>query len=463
MTALDYREFLATKVQLDGDAGFEPVWIPDFLFDFQAALVEWAVRKGRAAIFADCGLGKSPMQLVYAENIVRKTNGRVLILTPIAVSFQTAREAEKFGIEARRSNDGTAHRGITITNYERLHLFNASDFVGVVLDESSILKNFDGVRKAQITEFLRTRPYRLTCTATAAPNDYIELGTTSEALGYLGYMDMLTKFFKNDQRGVHPNSVMASNGWRFRGHAERDFWRWVCSWARAIRKPSDLGFDDGPFVLPPLITREHVIATAEHREGRLWAEPARTLEEQRAERKRTLRARCELAASLVADTGLPAVTWCHLNPEGDLLQRLIPGAVQVAGSDPDEAKEEKFLAFVRGDASARVMVTKETIAGFGTNWQHCSHTTTFPSHSLERYYQSVRRFWRFGQERPVLVEMVTSEGESGVLANLQRKSQQLDQLFARLVEAMNNELAIRRAVPFQLPEDLPSWLSSTRN
>lgn len=459
----DYRAFLDAKAQLDSDAGFDPLWIPDFLFDFQSALVEWAIRKGRAALFADCGLGKSPMQLVWAENVVRKTNRPVLILTPLAVSHQTVREAEKFGIEAVRSNDGTVRRGINVTNYERLHLFNADDFAGVVLDESSILKNFDGVRKAQITEFLRTRPYRLTCTATAAPNDYVELGTTSEALGYLGHMDMLGRFFKNDQRGVHPNSVWGGGGWRFRGHAESDFWRWVCSWARAIRKPSDLGFPDGPFILPPLVTHEHVIITRARREGMIFDLPAVTLEEQREERRRTLRERCELAASLVAHTGQPAVTWCHLNPEGDLLERLIPGAVQVSGNDPDEVKEERFLAFERGDAQARVMVTKDSIAGWGLNWQHCAHQTVFPSHSLERYYQSVRRSWRFGQTRPVTVDMVTSEGEAGVLANLQRKSEQLDQLFARLVEAMNNEMSVRRAVPFVLPEDIPSWLAKSRN
>jgi hypothetical protein len=461
VTALDYHSFLEQKAQLAPDAGFNPVWLPDFLFDFQSALTELGVRKGRFALFADCGLGKSPMQLVWAENIVRKTNKPVLLLTPLAVSGQTVREAEKFGIEATRSNDGTVHRGITVTNYERLQYFTPSDFAGVVCDESSILKNFDGVRKAAITEFMRTVPYRLTCTATAAPNDYIELGTTSEALGYLGYMDMLSKFFKNDQRGVHPNSVWGGGKWRFRGHAERDFWRWICSWARALRKPSDLGFDDGPFVLPQLITREHVVKTKARRDGMLWEVPATTLQEQREERRRTLRERCELAASLVAGTGRPAVMWCHLNPEGDLLTKLIPGAVQVSGSDPDEAKEEKFLAFVSGEA--RVLVTKATIAGWGLNWQHCAHQTVFPSHSFEQYYQCVRRSWRFGQTSAVTVDMVTSEGEAGVLANLQRKAAAMDQLFARLVDVMNNELALERANPFKLPEDMPTWLSSIRN
>lgn len=461
MTALDYRSFLDAKAQQATDAGFEPVWMPDFLFDFQAALVEWSVEKGRAAIFADCGLGKSPMQLVWAENVVRKTNRAVLILTPLAVSLQTVREAEKFGIEARRSSDGTAYRGITVTNYERLSKFNPDDFAGVVCDESSILKNFDGIRKAEITEFVRTRPYRLTCTATAAPNDYIELGTTSEALGYLGHMDMLSKFFKNDQRGVHPNSVWGGGKWRFRGHAERDFWRWICSWARALRKPSDLGFSDGPFVLPALITQEHLVKTKAQREGMLFETPAITLQEQRDERRRTLRQRCELAASLVADTGKASVSWCHLNTEGDLLAQLIPGAVQVSGTDSDDAKEEAFLAFQSGELLK--LVTKDSIAGFGLNWQHCAHQTIFPSHSFERYYQSIRRSWRFGQTSDVTIDMITSEGEAGVLANLQRKSVAMDAMFARLVEVMNSELSIRRSNPFTLPEDVPAWLSSIRN
>jgi hypothetical protein len=452
----NYRSFLEQKIQLDGDAGFAPVWMPDFLFDFQAALVEWSLRKGRAAIFADCGLGKSPMQLVFAENVVRKTNRRFLIVTPLAVAAQTVREAEKFGIEAHRSNDGTAHKGITVTNYERLHLFNPDDFAGVACDESSILKNFDGVRKAAITEFLRTRAYRLTCTATAAPNDYTEFGTTSEALGYLGHMDMLTKFFKNDQRGVHPNSVWGGGKWRFRGHAERDFWRWICSWARALRKPSDLGFDDDGFVLPQLITREHVVETKERRDGLLWAVPAMTLHEQRAERRRTIRQRCELAASLVANTGKPFVSWCHLNEEGDLLERLIPDAVQVSGSDPDEKKEETFIAFAKGQI--RGIVTKDSIAGFGLNWQHCAHQTVFPSHSFERFYQCTRRFWRFGQLNDVITDMVTSEGEAGVLKNLMEKGERLERAFARLVEVMNSELSIDRMIPAGVPEVLPAWL-----
>jgi hypothetical protein len=453
-----YADFLASKAQLDSDGGFEPLWMPDFLYPFQAALTEWSIRKGRAAEIADCGLGKTPMQLVWAENVVRRTNGRVLILTPLAVSGQTIREAEKFGIEAHRSQDGQPKTGITVTNYERLSKFDPNDFVGVVCDESGCLKNFDGARRAEITEFMRTRPYRLLCTATAAPNDYIEFGTASEALGQLGYMDMLSKFFKNDQNSNHPNRVWAGGAkWRFRGHAEHDFWRWVCSWARAIRKPSDLGFDDGPFVLPPLVTREHVVTTRTRKAGMLFDLPAVTLEEQREERRRTIRERCEMAAELISGTGKSAVAWCHLNDEGDLLASLIPDAIQVSGSDDDDEKEEAFLAFATGQA--RVLVTKPTIAGFGLNWQHCAHQTYFPSHSFEQWYQGVRRSWRFGQKSAVTVDVVTSEGEAGVLANLKRKAAAADVLFERLIAVMNDPNHIRKINSFTRPEEVPAWLS----
>jgi hypothetical protein len=242
MTA--YADFIERKTQLDGMHGFEGEWLPDFLFPFQHALVDWALKKGRAAIFADCGLGKTPMQLVWAENVKRKTGKPVLILTPLAVSYQTEEEAEKFGIEAATSRTGKPIAGITITNYDRLHHFKREDYGGVVCDESSAIKSFDGVRRALVTEFVRKTPYRLLCTATAAPNDYIELGTSSEALGYLGFMDMLSRFFTNNEGTGNTKQRYRQSGmqWRFKGHAEDAFWRWVSSWARAMRKPSDFGF-----------------------------------------------------------------------------------------------------------------------------------------------------------------------------------------------------------------------------
>lgn len=238
-----YASFLARKAQLDDQAGFEPEWMPDFLFPFQAALVEWAVRQGRAALFADCGLGKTPMQLVWAENVRQRTGKPVLIAAPLAVTFQVETEAQKFGVDANVSRDGRVAAGITVTNYDRLHHFDPSQFGGVVCDESSAIKAFDGGRRALVTDFLRKLPYRLLCTATAAPNDYLELGTSSEALGYLGYMDMLSRFFVNDGKVPHGH-IRRGPAWRFKGHAEQPFWRWVSSWARAMRRPSDLGFSD---------------------------------------------------------------------------------------------------------------------------------------------------------------------------------------------------------------------------
>lgn len=456
----DYRAFLDGKTQLGGESGFKPLWIPDHLYDFQKSLLEYAVRKGRAMLAADCGLGKTPIQFAYADNVVRQTNGRALILAPLAVAAQTVRESEKFGVECRRSGDGRPAGKITVTNYDRLHLFDPSEYEAVICDESSILKNFDGRTRQAVTEFMRKAPYRLLCTATASPNDFVELGSSAEALGELGRMDMLARFFKNDSKTLHLHGTkhgeFTRDRWRFKPHAEREFWRWVCSWARACRKPSDLGFDDGAFVLPPLVTREHVVKTATPPPGELFARPAETLPEQREEARRTLAERCDAVVALTAGTGRPAVAWCHLNAESDRLAASIPGAVQVCGADADEAKEEKFLAFAAGQI--RVLVTKPTIGGFGLNWQHCAHQTFFPSHSFEQFYQCVRRSWRFGQRNPVTVDVVATEGEAGVLANLKRKSDQADRMFGQLVSLMNRHTRIARTAYGETQEEIPSWL-----
>lgn len=463
---MSYAEFIDRKTQLGSFDGFEPVWMPDFLFDFQQMLVDWALRKGKDALFEDCGLGKTPQQLVWAENVVRHANKPVLILTPLAVAQQTIAEAAKFDIEAHRSNEGEVHAGINVANYERLHHFNPDDFAGCVCDESSILKNYNGARRGEITEFMRKMRYRLLCMATAAPNDYIELGTSSEALGELGYTDMLTRFFKNDQNTIKPMSyrhygqnfekIEEHAKWRFKGHAEKEFWRWVSSWARAIRKPSDYGFDDAAFVLPELIERDHLVETNKLADGMLFSLPAVGLKEQRDERRRTIQERCEKAAALVNDTGQSALMWCHLNDEGDLLSELVKDSTQVSGSDSDEAKEEKFLAFASGQI--RVLVTKPKIGAWGLNWQHCAHITFFPSHSFEQYYQGVRRCWRFGQKRPVIVDVITTEGEKSVMKNLQRKAVAADKMFSDLVSYMNDALKIERGVKFTQREEVPSWL-----
>ena len=452
---MGYGAFLARKSQIGGNHGFEVDSLPDFLFDFQADLTAWALNKGRAAIFADCGLGKSPMQLVWADEVCRRTGGNVLLVTFLAVTAQMAREAEKFGIKAARSKDGTAHPGITITNYESLNRFTASDFVGCVCDESSILKSFSGVRKQEVTAFMRKMKYRLLATATAAPNDYIELGTSSEALGYLGYMDMLNKFFKNQLNNSSTGRYRGQTAkFRLKGHAELPFWRWVCSWARAIRKPSDLGFCDDRFILPELVEQQHIVKTHKPADGMLLALPAVGLSEQRDELRRTLAERTEKVAELV-DHDQPALVWCHANAEGDALGAAIPDAIQVSGKDSDDEKESKLMDFA--DGNARVLVTKPKIGAWGLNFQHCNHITFFPSHSFEQYYQSIRRCWRFGQQRPVHVDIVTTEGQDQVLKNMQRKQRQADQMFANLVEHMREgmHLQIEQGTKQQ---ELPSWL-----
>jgi hypothetical protein len=453
----DYGEFITHKSQMETRSGFEPIWMPSFFFDFQAFAADWEIRKGRGALLLDTGMGKTIIQLVWAENLVRYTNKPVLIVTPAAVSFQTITEAEKFGIDARRSQDGSIpHNGIVVTNYERLHHFDPDRFAGIVCDESGILKNFNGVTKSMVTEFARRMRYRLLCTATAAPNDYTELGTHSEALGYLGYIDMLNRFFKNDQN----NSAVGrqygeSVKWRFKGYAEIPYFRWVCSWALTARKPSDLGFQDGKFILPPLTETMHEVSANTLPDGMLFPVPAMDLREQREERRRTIKERCEKVAELCAAHPCSLI-WCHLNPEGDLLTKLIPGAVQISGKDSDEAKEEKFKAFISGQI--KKLVTKPKIGAWGFNLQHCNHQTTFPSHSYEQYYQGVRRSWRFGQEYPVTIDIVGTEGDRAVLENQLRKARQADKMFEQLTVNANRATHIDKDRVFKLQEAFPSWL-----
>lgn len=451
MTA--YSEFLNVKQQLRTKDGFKPIWIPNFLFDFQAHLTEWAIEQGRAALYEDCGMGKCPQALVWAENVVRHTNKPVLFLAPLGVAPQTVREAEKFGIEAKRSRDGSVFPNITVTNYEKLHMFNPWEFSGVVCDESSCIKNMAGTRRKDITEFMKKCRYRLLCTATAAPNDYVEFGTSSEALGYLGNQDMLTTFFRTQQDSFHP--VWQQAKWLFKPHSQEHFWKWICSWARAIRKPSDLGFSDGRFVLPPVQMNEIVVERKAPPQDALFVMPAITMAEQREERKATLNERCEEVARLL-DHPNAAVAWAHTNDEGDLLERLIEGSVQVAGSDSDEFKEETFLAFSTGEI--KKLVTKPRLGAFGLNWQHCAHQTWFPSHSFEQFYQGVRRSLRFGQDQEVRIDIVTTDGEQRVLHNLKRKSDATDKMFTELVAHMNDAMGVHAKGDYNKPVDIPSWI-----
>ncbi len=466
---MNYQEFLARKAQLADSGGFEPLDLPGHLFDYQRMLVEWAVRQGRGGIFADCGLGKSPMALAWADQVHRHTGKPVLFLTPLAVGFQIATEADKFGHDAALSRNGQVSAAITITNYEQLPKFDPSHFGGVVCDESSILKSFDGATKAAVTEFMRLIQYRLLCTATAAPNDYTELGTASEALGGLGYMDMLTRFFINKDRkqSSRGGRVMRwemsdrigmdrPGEWRLKGPAEVPFWRWVSSWARAIRKPSDYGFPDDRHHLPELVERTHTVTPRRVADGHLFDVPAYGLAEEREETRRTLVERCETAAARLADAE-SGVAWCHLNDESALLAKLIPNAVELSGSDDPYAKEEKLAAFTRGEIS--FLVTKPKLASLGLNWQHAHRMTYFPSHSYEQMYQAVRRMWRFGQTEPVVVDFITTPGSARVLANLQRKAQQADQMFTELITHMNNAMRVE-TTEYSQEMEMPLWMSA---
>lgn len=452
---MKYRDFLQRKTHEGADHGFDPTFIPDAMFDFQRAMVEYAITKGRAALFEDCGLGKTVQFLTWAQNVVEHTNKPVLVLTPLAVGGQTVREGDKFGIAAARSSDGSIPEKITVTNYERLAGFNPADFSGVVCDESSILKSFDGARRGEITDFMRKVPYRLLATATAAPNDYIELGTSSEALGYMGHMDMLNRFFRNDQNNSATRRMYGeAPKWRFKGHSQQPFWRWVCSWARAMRKPSDLGFDDGAFELPPLVETEHLVEAETLADGFLFSLPASTLPEQREEKRRTVRERCERAAELV-NHDRPAIIWCQFNEEADLLEEIIPGAKQVSGSHSDAVKEQRFMDFV--DGNIRVLITKPKIGALGLNFQHCAHVVYFPSHSFEQYYQAVRRCWRFGQEHPVTVDLVMTEGERKIMQNLRRKADAAAMMFDNLVAEMNDAISVNVSKNFNKKMELPKW------
>jgi len=453
---VNYTDFIQDKSQWRHEAGFDPPGGYDFLFDFQRYLFDYACKKGRSAVFADCGMGKTAIELAFGDAIVKRENKPVLLLTPIAVGQQVVSEAAKFGIEARRSRDGVFDGTpcIWVTNYEQLTKFNPDDFAGVIADESSRIKDAKSATKHDVTEFMRRIKYRLLCTATAAPNDYHELGTSSEALGLLGFRDMITTFFKQEQAG-------GARGWgrtkyRFRGHAQEPFWAWVCSWARSCRRPSDLGFDDSRFELPQLIEREYVVSTAKCRDGMLFALPGVTLQEEREERRNSIDERCDMAASIAADHDGHSVIWCELNDEGDELQKRLSGSRQIKGSIPDEQKEEYLQAF--SDGEIRHLITKPKIGAWGLNWQHCHNSIHLPSHSYEQYYQAVRRFYRFGQENPVKVSLIVNEGEAGILKSLRRKTLQVNNMFASIVSHMQNSMHLTTSDFFPETEEMPKWL-----
>jgi hypothetical protein len=435
----EYLTFLQKKKHSSGNFGFDPVWMPDFLFDFQKYVIEKGLIKGRNAYFLDTGLGKTAIQLVVAENVIRKTNRKALILTPLAVAFQFLKEAEKFGIDdIEYCKDGNHTKKIVVANYERLHYFKPEDFEIVLLDESSILKNFDGAIKGEITSFIKKVKYRSLATATPSPNDFIELGTSSEALGYMGYTDMLTKFFTNNEDTIKPQNI--GTKWILKGHAENKFFDWVSSWSISLRKPSDLGFSDEKFILPELITNYHSVKNDENLvvngQIQLYNQIARTLPEVRDEQRSTVTKRCERAVELTNDHET-SVYWCNRNDEGDLLEKLDKDAYQIKGSMTIEKKEELLLAFSEGQI--KKLITKAKMTGFGLNWQHCNHTVYFPTFSFEQYYQALRRFWRFGQKSEVVADVVYSDGQQRVLDSIKAKGEKANNLFNKLNMSVNSD------------------------
>jgi len=432
---MEYNEFLQTKRHSIGNFGFEPNYIPDIAFDFQKYIIEKSVRKGRIAVFADTGLGKTLIQLSISKNVVNHTNKNVLILTPLAVAFQFILEAEKLGIDdIEYSKDGKFTKKIVICNYERLHYFNENDFVGVILDESSILKNFDGKIKGAITAFIKKIPYRFLSTATPSPNDFIELGTSSEALGYMGYMDMLTKFFKNNQNSVDSTNRNIGEKFYLKPHAEKDFFAWVNQWSLLVKMPSDLGFSNDRYELPKLIVNKHIVANQSlvdlNGQIQMFTPIAKSMTEVRFEQKQTEEKRCIKAVELAENK--TSVYWCNTNNESAMLKSMDKNAVEIIGSQSIEKKEEILLAFAKGEITR--LITKAKMTSFGLNWQHCNHSVFFPTWSYEQYYQALRRFWRFGQKRDVTIELVISDGQQRVMDALDQKTQKAIELHQNLID-----------------------------
>lgn len=460
------------------------------LFQFQRDTVRWALRRGRAAVFYDTGLGKTRIQLAWAQHVAQHTGGRVLILAPLAVASQTVREGDAIGVKVTYARSMAEATGsITIANYEMLPHFDASAFSAVVLDESSILKDYSSSTRNAIIGMFKHTPFRLACTATPSPNDFTELGNHAEFLGVMSRTEMLAMYFAHDGG--------STQDWHIKGHGRTAFWRWVCSWAAMVKRPSDLGYDDGGYDLPALDMHEHIVrATVEqaHATGMLFAEAASTLQEQRVARRATMADRVAIAARLVArDPDEPWIVWCELNDESDALTRAIPGAVEVRGSDSREAKENAARWFIgetacpcgredrvdgpmcgcgRAVTSRRVLVSKSSIFGWGLNWQHCARVCFVGvSHSFEQWYQAIRRCWRFGQRRVVTCHVVSSELEGAVLDNLRRKEADASRLAeemrrytsAMVSEAVRGAERERDAYEPNVKMTTPRWVKSDRS
>lgn len=458
-----YIAFLARKAIIDPPTGLTgDITLPEVMFPFQRDITAWALKRGRAALFAGTGLGKSLMELAWADAVHRETGKDVLHLAPLAVSAQLAREADKFGIVARQVREQTeCLSGGNITNYQKLDHFDLSRFGGVILDESSILKSTDGHYRTRLIAECAQVPFRLAATATPAPNDFMELGNHAEFLGVMSYTDMLATFFVHDGGDTR--------AWRLKGHAEDEFWKWMASWAVMLRRPSDLGYEDAGYDLPPLNQQQHVVAVPYEPcadTGLLFPLQAQTMQERLAARRASVDERVALAAS-ITPTDRPFVWWCNLNSESEGVAKAVPGAVEVLGSDSEADKERKLIDFSEG--RIRTLVTKPSICGWGMNWQHCADTGFVGlNDSFEQVYQAIRRFWRFGQTKPVNVHFITAETEGAVIANLRRKEADADRMAAAMVrhmadlsaQAVRGSVRDRPNYDPQQPIILPSWLEA---
>lgn len=423
-----YEAFLVRKAITDPPTGIpNPPPMPEAMFPFQNDLTTWALRRGRAALFAGTGLGKSFMELAWADAVSAHTGRPVLLLAPLAVSAQLMREAAKFGVEVRHANSQSdVGCGIVITNYQKLHHFDMSQFGGVILDESSILKSHDGHYRSKLIAECADIPFRLAATATPAPNDYMELGNHAEFLGVMSYSDMMATFFTHDGSETQK--------WRLKGHAESAFWRWMASWAVMLRQPSDLGYADDGYALPPLRQFQHVVGVEcepDIETGLLFPMQARDMRERLSARRASIGSRIAKAIELTPNDR-PFVWWCNLNAESEALARAIPGAVEIRGSDDEDVKERKLIDFC--ESRIRVLITKPSLTAWGMNWQHVADTGFLGlNDSFEQIYQAVRRFWRFGQTKPVNAHFIASELEGAVVANIKRKEDDFERMSAAMV------------------------------
>ena len=460
---MNYEDFLKSKEIRYDSCGFEPETDNPKLFQWQSDIVRWALMKGRSAIFADCGLGKTPMQLQWAAEVSRHEGKPVLICAPLAVAKQTQREGVKFNVPVTVCRKGEDVKpGVNVTNYEMLEHFDADVFAGVVLDESSILKDASSSTRKMLTEKFRNTPFKLCCTATPSPNDFMELGTHSDFLGVMNQPEMLATFFCHDGGNT--------SKWRLKGHAEAKFFEWVASWACCITNPADLGYDGSDFVLPELEIEEIVTKTKDmaNREGQyvLFAETALSLNERREARRNSLDDRVEAAAEIANGTEDQVLVWCDLNAESEALAEAINGAVEVRGSQTPDFKENAMNGFT--DGVNRVLVSKPSIAGWGMNWQQCN-TMIFVglSDSFEAYYQAVRRCWRFGQKRPVKVYIIISEAEGCVKQNIERKQADAQRMTKELVKFTKDILSAEIRHTSRMIEnyitvermEMPAWIA----